>query len=87
MTSNAKWRDKVREELKKGGTGPPCPFCGLPRVQRSDYLRCPRCGVNWLEGEALDCDPRRERQRRHQELAAATLSGNKTGKKEEHGGR
>jgi uncharacterized Zn finger protein (UPF0148 family) len=36
-------RDKLRDELKTGGTESPCPFCTLPRLKRSDYTRCPRC--------------------------------------------
>lgn len=52
---------KIREEIEDGGTESPCPFCRLPRCRRSDYLRCARCGVNWMNGEALDKDPRIER--------------------------
>lgn len=33
------------------GTEPDCPFCGTPRVRRSDYIRCNPCGVNWLDEE------------------------------------
>jgi uncharacterized Zn finger protein (UPF0148 family) len=58
------WRDTLLDEIKKGGSESPCPSCGLPRVQRSDYVRCCACGINWLEGEALDKDPRAERQRK-----------------------
>jgi hypothetical protein len=55
------WKDTVRQEIAKGGTAAPCPFCHLPRVRRSDYIRCCRCGINWMEGEALDHDPRQQR--------------------------
>jgi hypothetical protein len=34
------WRDTLRAEIKKGGGKQPCPFCGVPRVERSDYIRC-----------------------------------------------
>jgi uncharacterized Zn finger protein (UPF0148 family) len=57
------WRDLVRQELKSGGTESPCPFCKLPRARRSDYIRCAACGVNWMDGEALDRDPRAARLR------------------------
>lgn len=66
-----KRRDALHEELKKGGTEAPCPFCNLPRVQRSDYIRCVVCGTNWMEGEALDKDPRSERLRRMIDDSAA----------------
>ena len=33
------------------GTEPNCPFCQVPRVRRSDYIRCNGCGVNWLDQE------------------------------------
>jgi len=55
------WRDVLVEEIRNGGKQPPCPFCGVPRVQRSDYIRCCRCGINWMAGEALDKDPRNVR--------------------------
>lgn len=58
---NPKWRDTLRDEIKNGGSESPCPLCGFGRVQRSDYLRCVRCGLNWMNGEALDRDPRRQR--------------------------
>jgi len=52
---------KQRREEK--GAEPPCPFCKKPRVQRSDYVRCNSCGVNWLDLEInlpnyLGRDPR-----------------------------
>jgi ribosomal protein L37AE/L43A len=40
------------ERLAEKGTMPPCPFCGTPRVARSDYIRCNQCGVNWLFHES-----------------------------------
>lgn len=45
------------------GTEPPCPFCQRPRANRSDYVRCNPCGVNWLNEEMhlpnyLNLDPR-----------------------------
>ena len=39
------------ERLAEVGTCPPCPFCGVPRVQRSTYIRCLKDGVNWLDEE------------------------------------
>jgi hypothetical protein len=41
-------RQAVLNEL---GKEPPCPFCGRPRVARSSYIRCQRCGINWLDEE------------------------------------
>ena len=41
-------RQAVMDET---GDMPPCPFCQRARVQRSDYLRCCRCGINWLDSE------------------------------------
>ena len=55
------WKDELHPEIEKGGSEPPCPFCHVPRVRRSDYIRCCRCGINWTDGEALDKDPRNER--------------------------
>ena len=42
--SNADRRNEV-------GTLAPCPFCRRPRVERSNYIRCNPCGVNWLQEE------------------------------------
>jgi hypothetical protein len=33
------------------GTEEPCPFCQMPRVRRSDYIRCNPCATNWLDSE------------------------------------
>ena len=45
-------REALRQvALNEVGTMPPCPFCGKPRVARSSYMRCQRCGVNWLDEE------------------------------------
>ena len=54
-------RDILRREIEKGGKLAPCPKCGVPRVERSNYVRCCRCALNWMEGENLDRDPRIER--------------------------
>lgn len=59
------------ERLAEVGTGPPCPFCGVPRVQRSDYLRCNREGINWLSGEDLSRNPKAERWERFMATASA----------------
>lgn len=50
------WRDRMerlKRETREGGElkDLPCPFCGKPRSQRSDYVRCQSCGVNWLQDE------------------------------------
>ena len=72
----------MREQLRlaylnEAGTEPPCPWCKSPRVARSDYIRCNRCGVNWLNEEMhlpryLDRDPRVVRSE-----AALTTTGTK----------
>lgn len=51
------------ERLAEVGTEPDCPFCHLPRVLRSSYIRCNECGINWLAEEMqlpdyLNRDPR-----------------------------
>lgn len=33
------------------GSEEPCPWCGEPRVKRTDYIRCNRHGTNWLDEE------------------------------------
>lgn len=45
-------RDKVRREIQVGGElrEYPCPGCGLPRCERSSYIRCSKCGWNWDHG-------------------------------------
>ena len=42
------WREQLAREV---GTESPCPFCGEPRVRRSDYIRCNLDGINWLDEE------------------------------------
>lgn len=51
----------LRREIEKGGKLDPCPRCGVPRLQRSSYIRCAGCALNWMPGENLDRDPRIER--------------------------
>ena len=43
---------------RKGGDQSPCPFCHVPRFQRTDYVRCCVCGINWSPGEDLNRNPR-----------------------------
>jgi uncharacterized Zn finger protein (UPF0148 family) len=45
-------------EYRKGGDQMPCPFCNVPRFQRSDYIRCCVCGINWSPNDNLSLDPR-----------------------------
>lgn len=62
---------KLKRESEVGGelVDLPCPLCGRPRSQRSDYIRCTPCGMNWLiktlyqEAEDLNSDPRIARYR------------------------
>ncbi len=55
--------EKLKREATEGGelTDQPCPICGLPRSRRSDYVRCQPCGLNWLEGEPLNQNPKNYR--------------------------
>jgi hypothetical protein len=50
-------RERIAYEIQNGGSEAPCPFCGLPRCQRSDYIRCAKCGINWSPVDELDRDP------------------------------
>ncbi len=50
-----------QDRLNEVGTEPPCPLCGVARVQRSTYVRCLRDGLNWLAGEDLSRNPKSER--------------------------
>ena len=54
-------RAALREEIRNGGDQSACPFCGIPRVQRSDYVRCCGCAINWSPGEDLEKNPKIER--------------------------
>jgi len=51
----------IAAESTVGGGLSECPFCGVPRSKRSDYVRCSRCGINWLEGEDLGKHPKIDR--------------------------
>ena len=52
-------QERMRSEaMNEAGTEPECPFCHRPRVRRSDYIRCNRCGTNWQDGEDITRDPR-----------------------------
>jgi len=62
-----------QERLAEVGTLPPCPQCGTPRVQRSDYIRCNPCGLNWLDGENWDANPKVERYQKMLATMRATL--------------
>lgn len=52
-------REEALKEIREGGElkDLPCPLCGKPRSQRSDYVRCSPCGMNWMEGEDLNKSP------------------------------
>jgi len=56
-------KEKLMSEAVKGGelVELPCPFCQRPRSQRSDYIRCTPCGINWSAGEDLGRNPKVER--------------------------
>lgn len=41
------------QRLAEVGTKPPCPFCGRPRVERSTYIRCNPCELNWGEDQDI----------------------------------
>ena len=61
-TISAEVADKVKADrlksYRKGGDQSSCPFCKVPRFQRSDYVRCCVCGINWPPGDDLNRDPR-----------------------------
>lgn len=59
-------KEKLMSEATKGGelAELPCPLCGRPRSQRSDYIRCTPCGINWSTDEDLTKDPKIERYRK-----------------------
>lgn len=76
------WISMTREErMNELGTEPPCPFCQKPRVTRSDYIRCNRCGVNWLDEEMhlanyLSSDPRVARKANvHMDFVTEDIAG------------
>ena len=53
----------LRREIAIGGElkETPCPFCHLPRCQRSSYIRCQRCGINWSGSDDLSKHPHTKR--------------------------
>ena len=83
------WKDILREEIATGGSETSCPFCGIPRVRRSNYIRCCRCGINWLPGERLEKDPTIERLNLMVANTAKTATSSKEKKTQEErrGGR
>jgi hypothetical protein len=63
MLTDAEREAARLDRLSEVGMEPACPFCGMARVGRSDYIRCNQCGVNWLNEEMglpgyLGKDPR-----------------------------
>lgn len=76
---------KARQErLNEKGTESLCPFCKVARAKRSDYLRCLKCGLNWLDEENtfpgyLDEDPRKSRHARFMAEAMAGSAKSKDG--------
>lgn len=75
----------IEKENREGGelTDLPCPFCGKPRSQRSDYVRCQPCGLNWLEGEDMSKSPLVSRE---PFLSSAYNRGTSASKEETDGG-
>lgn len=53
MSEMQELMEKLKREVTEGGELKelPCPFCQKPRSQRSDYIRCQSCGINWLAEE------------------------------------
>lgn len=53
-SSSEEWeahRQTLIAETKVGGSLPEkCFKCRLPLCDRSDYVRCSRCGLNWPKG-------------------------------------
>jgi ribosomal protein L37AE/L43A len=66
------------QRLAELGTEPPCPFCQRPRVRRSDYVRCLKCGINWLDGEDLTRDPKIARFKEVVRLGTKTTASSRT---------
>ncbi len=54
---------QLEKENSVGGelAAHPCPFCRRPRAQRSTYIRCNPCGINWFNGEDYYKDPKIDR--------------------------
>ena len=61
--STTAYFEDVKQKQNEPGTLSPCPFCGTPRNQRSCYIRCRTCGINWSAGEDLSKDPRLSREK------------------------
>lgn len=59
MPTTQEIMEMLKREITEGGELKelPCPICLKPRSQRSDYIRCSPCGLNWLEGEDLSKSP------------------------------
>lgn len=57
-TSLLEVRDQAKLETLGGGTLGPCPFCGVARHQRTCYVRCNVCSLNWEAGSDLSVHPR-----------------------------
>lgn len=49
--TEAQQNESRQFRLSEVGTEPQCPFCQNPRVERTSYIRCNPCGVNWLNEE------------------------------------
>jgi len=73
-------KEKVQREAREGGEleSLPCPMCGRPRSQRSDYVRCTPCAANWLNGEDLTKDPRLSREPYLSSVRNRGMSASKT---------
>ena len=63
MLTEAQRQELRRDRVNELGTLPICPINPEHgnRVQRSDYIRCGKCGMNWLDGENWETDPKAER--------------------------
>lgn len=69
----ADWLTMTREErLNEVGTMPPCPMCGRPRVERSCYIRCNPCALNWENGSDLSQHPHRTKATKPSETETRT---------------
>ncbi len=76
MTEEDRAANRI-DRLNEPGTLSRCPYCQRPRVQRSTYIRCNPCGINWLDEEMhlpnyLNLDPRVARGRQRQSAGMAT---------------
>lgn len=58
-SGKTEYQAQVEVEQTVGGGLAPCPICGVPRSQRTSYIRCSKCGINWDATDDLGRHPSR----------------------------